>query len=600
MLWLAGAVLRAVAAPSGPTNRPPSDAFALRPLEWIPPFAQPRLIPAHFPREWPAAAVEHLATGERNLWLVARPRFGTNAEPGAGRLWVYSPEFNRLQIVPGAISNNVVNGVFYQDRRVWLALDGGVAAVDAGTWAAEGYDAGRGVLASRLAGLAGAGGSVLAFGRNGTLFTLPAGADRFGRSEGAAPRSAEPWSHFAASGQWLLAGSGTNLATRNLRSAQWVPAGADLDRGSPALSAARLQCVAGDGDGGFWLGTDAGLHWLDCETGQVENRFAPRSLTVPGGLGVTVAPGYQLTAAAYRQARDRVLNGVRDRMRDRARRERSRREGRDLGNWVEPTSRLPGPVTALLRDQTWLWVACADVSVAGRSRVLLYHRPTRRWVGWFPLGLPVRSLAVDSRFLWVGLEDTSGRGLPVLVAVEKLPLIAVPQFRWVRESITPEDLGQRLAALSPKERALHAFFGDDPAKVAELLAPDGLARPDADAESLFLLAFSHDAIGLNQPDKLDQYVDLLQRNHPDSLFTELAVQVRPRRAVPASTEAAVERPVPPEEPDAILERRDLNGDGKLNAVELRLWQGPEADLGAYDLNADGFIDRDELARMKAR
>jgi hypothetical protein len=42
-------------------------------------------------------------------------------------------------------------------------------------------------------------------------------------------------------------------------------------------------------------------------------------------------------------------------------------------------------------------------------------------------------------------------------------LISQPQGRWTRETISPEELGQRLAALGAKERAVYAFFAGDPA-----------------------------------------------------------------------------------------------------------------------------------------
>ncbi|MFM8879221.1 MAG: hypothetical protein ACKOKG_08825, partial [Verrucomicrobiota bacterium] len=44
----------------------------------------------------------------------------------------------------------------------------------------------------------------------------------------------------------------------------------------------------------------------------------------------------------------------------------------------------------------------------------------------------------------------------------------------------------------------------------------------------------------------------------------------------------------------ILQRRDLNRDGRLNLVEWRLWQGPKADLKAWDGNGDGELDPAEF------
>jgi hypothetical protein len=601
-LSVLGLSLPGRAAPAKSTNVPPADAFALRPLEWIRQFPAPRLLPAWFPRDVPVRSVEHLAFAGPRLWLAVRPRAETNLAAGSGRLWAFSPEVNRLEVFPGAITNETVTGLVGQGGQIWLAVDGGVATIDATALTIRGFGQPQGLVATNFVGLELLDGGLATLSRNGGLFTLSATATNFSRATGPVPApnrtAAESWNIFAASKHWVLAGAGTNLVLRNTLGPQWLPGAAELDRGSPRLSPPRVQCAEGDGEGGFWIGTDAGLHWLDSETGQMENRFAPLPLKVPGGMGVKAAPGFQLTAAAYRQAQDRVMNGVRERMRDRARRARAVSEGRSLANWVQPTSRLPGPVTALLRDQTWLWVACADFNGPQRSRILLYHRPSRRWVGWFPLGLPVRSLAADSRNLWVGMEDAAGGGVPVLVAVDKLPLISQPQGRWTRETISPEELGQRLAALGAKERAVYAFFAGDPAKVVELLAPDGTPAPGADAESLFLLAFAHDSLGLNQPDRMDGFLSRLRSAYPDSLFTELTAQVRPRLAAPAPPPA--EEPKEPETAEAVMERRDLNGDGKLNAVELRLWLGAEAPVAPADSNGDGVWDRTELAAWLAQ
>lgn len=607
LLWVSWALL--VLPGSGwaakLTNQPPADAFVVRPFEWIPPFAHPRPMPAYFPREQPAAAVERMVFGDGRLWLVVRPRFDTNTPAGTGRLWVFTPDLNRLEIVKGSLTNNVITDLLSHERQLWLSAVGGIGAIETGTFAVTGYDESRGLLASEFVGLGLAEGALAVLAETGALFTKPFESANFSRLAGPAPRFAGrvPGVRgvFAASKQWVLAGEGTNVVSRNLRAPNWLSLGGELDRGTPRLVPTQISCAVGDGEGAFWIGSDAGLHLLDSETGQASSQFAPVPLRVAGGLGVTAAPGFQLTATAYRQADERVMSGIRERMRDRARRARAQQEGRAVGNWMKPTSRLPGAVTALLHDGKWLWVACSDPAGPGRSRVLLFHPASRRWVGWFPLGQPVRSLAANGRFLWVGMEDVAGTGAPVLAAVDKLPFVSVPQGRWVPESVTEDDLGPRLAALPIKERAVHAFFGDEPARVAELLAPDGQPAPNADAESLFLLAFAHDSVGLNQPDRMERFLVRLQQAYPRSLFTELALKVRPRAPVPAPEPVTAElEAAEPETPEAVMERRDLNGDGKLNAVELRLWLGTELKLADFDRDGDAKLDLGEVAALLQR
>jgi hypothetical protein len=61
----------------------------------------------------------------------------------------------------------------------------------------------------------------------------------------------------------------------------------------------------------------------------------------------------------------------------------------------------------------------------------------------------------------------------------------------------------------------------------------------------------------------------------------------------------MEDPVPdpnatPSDAAEVLARRDLDGDGRLNPVEFRLWKGDNADFKGADVNHDGFLDTGEL------
>jgi hypothetical protein len=60
---------------------------------------------------------------------------------------------------------------------------------------------------------------------------------------------------------------------------------------------------------------------------------------------------------------------------------------------------------------------------------------------------------------------------------------------------------------------------------------------------------------------------------------------QPTPASTASKDSAASR---------VLQRRDLNRDGRLNLVEWRLWQGPKAELKAWDRNGDGELDPEEF------
>lgn len=600
----------AVRAPANPPEIP-GDTFALRRFELIPPFPSlPRFIPAVFPRELRVESVERLGFGAGRLWLVARPAGAGNQFPGEGRLWTFQLAENRLEPVRGLLQTNRVRALLPGGQRVWLTLDNGLASLAVDPFVVDAYGAAQGITTPHLAGIVQLESGLQVLGRNGVLFTESLGGGTFVQAPGnPAPvleGETEPWNDLRGSKDWLLALGSQRLVARHIRGTQWVPSGADLGRHSPRMEPPTFRAAAGDGDGGFWVGSDAGLHLVNPETGSVESRFAVPGVTVPGGLGMQIAPGFKVTPAGIAAARARVANGIRDRMRQRARAARLSSELHAPINTVLPTSRLPGGVTALHAERTMLWVATSDGANTNRGRVLLFHMPSRRWLGWFPVGSPVRSLLANDRLLWIGLDITRAPGATPLVAIDKFPLMALQQFRWTPDALSPEDLGSRLASLPPRERALYAFFGGEPAKVVELLAPEGTTPPEADAETLFLLAFAHDAVGLDQPAKLDGHLAALRQRHPDSVFTEIARMVRPAPTAAASqpgspATVASAAPTPAPAPGAgaaeMLVRRDLDGDGRLNATEFKLWRGPDADLKPWDKNGDGFLDLLEVQAL---
>jgi len=344
-----------------------------------------------------------------------------------------------------------------------------------------------------------------------------------------------------------------------------------------------------------------------------------------------------------------VSEGIRQRMRTRARLARASAGAAEPVDAVTPASRIPGGVRALAMDRGFLWVATADPVFPLRSRILLFHPGSQKWVGWLPFAFPVTALAVDDRFLWIGADTQYTRATP-LHAVEKSPLLSIPASRWTPDRIERDDLDAKVAALPPSEQVVFAFFSGDTDRVLHLTA-DG----NPNDEQLFLRAMAHDPLGLGAPQAMAQHLRRLVLQHPDSLFAGLAAPLLERMAPEASAEAPTVRPAaadrgapagspeasapgpiapsaptapaatlptgpsperttPPQaataaapmrgtnpatnppatNPAATLQRRDLNRDGRLNLVEWRLWLGPKAELGAWDRNGDGEIDRTEF------
>lgn len=564
------------------TNDVP-DVFPLRPLDLLPPPSPIGLRPLTFPVSWPVAVVEGLAHDGTRLWISARPWSLTNSTP---QLWSFQPLNNRLEPVRGKVDQHPVRSLALATDGLWLGFDAGVAVLNTRTFTVDAHGAPQGITSGNIAGLAAAQRGWFALSEAGALFRLKPDGRSWSRLPGLPspnPRVTERFLGLQGSGDWLATWTENTLAVRHHSAPEWSAIPESQWKGLPALDPPRWRCVAPDGDGGFWLGSNLGLHFLVAETGSMEHRTAPVRPTVPGGIGFVVQPGFQPAKAAFDAARTRQAEGIRERMRERSRLARLASDLRTRLDPFTPATRLPAPVRALARDGALTWVATEDPTGPLHSRILLWHGPSRRWIAHFTVALPVRCMTADAQFLWIGndLSRIPG-GAPILV-VDKRPLLALPAPRWLPDEIRPDELGTRLANLPLNERAVLAFFAGDAQRVVELLDP---APPSA--EGLFLLAFAHDTIGLNQPDRRDALIDRLVAEFPTSPHAEAVRSLRPPSNSPRATNAP-----PAESPLArLFKRRDLDGNGRIDAAEFKEWRGPDAPF--KDPNNDGGLDMDEF------
>jgi hypothetical protein len=191
-------------------------------------------------------------------------------------------------------------------------------------------------------------------------------------------------------------------------------------------------------------------------------------------------------------------------------------------------------------DHGFLWVATADPVFPMRSRILLFHPASQKWVGWFALGFPITTLAVDDRYLWVGADTQFARATP-LYAVEKSVLLSIPSTRWSPDTLDAEDVRMKVATLPLSERTVFAFFSGDYANVLRWTEGDSLTD-----EQWFLRALSFDPIGLNQSDQLALNLRRLIIRHPDSIFTGLATALleRTRSTAPSAGTPTTPTPTP--------------------------------------------------------
>ena len=250
-------------------------------------------------------------------------------------------------------------------------------------------------------------------------------------------------------------------------------------------------------------------------------------------------------------------------------------------------------MTAILKDKALLWIAAQDGPSSLRSRVLIYHPDSRRWVGSFQVELPVRCLTVQGERIYAGFDATwTPNGTP-LGAFDRSTVIRIPAVRWSSERPSPADVSRWLSGLSLRERAVHAFFSGQPGQVPAILKAQTNAPG---AEESFLLAFAHDAVGLDNPELYQRHLRRLHELHPDSVFTEATRGM----LAPAPTENRTAPPGPRPSPALVLQRRDLNNDGKISRIEFRLWLGERLRFSDFDRNGDGFIDASELPTLLDR
>ena len=541
ILILASGATALRAAPANPTQVP-RDVFALRPLEWIPSVPQVRVIPVAFPDTKPMGYIHALATAGERLWISAHPFSDTNLPPTAGRLWTFLPGDNRIDPATGVLQVHAVSGLQTRGKQLWLMIDGGLARMDAGTFAVDPFGSAQGITSPQPPAVAETRRGFFALSDSGSLFRLSPDERTFFRLDASPPtpdtRDTSAWRFLAGSGEWLLAATDRRVAVRHADGPRWTTLPTALKPRSPELDPIRILSVCPDAEGGFWIGSDAGLGFLHAETGTSQFRERAGTVSVPGGLGIPIAAGMQPTAAAIEAARDRVTDGIRDRMKLRARLARNAREsGRPIDS-VTPLSRIPSGVRALAMDHGFLWVATADPVFPMRSRILLFHPGSQKWVGWFALGFPVTTLAVDDRYLWIGADTQFARATP-LYAVEKSAMLSIPSTRWSPDTLDAEDIRMKVAALPIPERTVFAFFSGDYANVLRWTEGDSLTD-----EQWFLRALSFDPIGLNQSDQLALNLRRLIIRHPESIFTGLATALLERTGSTAPSAGTPTIPTP--------------------------------------------------------
>lgn len=287
----------------------------------------------------------------------------------------------------------------------------------------------------------------------------------------------------------LLQSFGHSLVVNNrildVRSGKWLPIrqvvpGADAKPTFMQQPPPKFDVLAATADSNaLWLGTTLGLVSYNPDTGAHHVW-----LDLPGGYLVNSSGVATTVVLRYRRSKNGTY--VAD-------------TNMTATATAAPTSRIPGAVTALASDGDFLWVAATtrfDPSLDGnetegrwiddhyvltltpgintgkagkngewrnmyvqneRDYVMLFYKPTGKWVGYFPVTSRVTSLAVSREKLWIGLEDKGyvqygdhpWQDWEVftpspLIEVQKSRLLSIPPDQWVSDKLSANEMRSRI------------------------------------------------------------------------------------------------------------------------------------------------------------
>jgi hypothetical protein len=280
----------------------------------------------------------------------------------------------------------------------------------------------------------------------------------------------------------------------------------------------RMALVAEDT--GFWFGTYFGLHFYSTVNQTFQSWRCPvtvQSVVTPFLMGFPVMGGDSIPEGSLNQLDEQLQGRLLSFQSEHARthaaqlNQKSRRDPLGLDN------RIPGEITALARDGEFIWIGADSYS---GDYLLLLHEPSRSLVAYsiLPVRSTITSLAASDRYLWVG----TAYGDRQLMRLSKDVFLSVPRSSWTQLAISPEEREQIVRSMNVRDQAVYAFYAGDDARVVKLL---GNVEPEkASLEEMFLLAFSYDASGLNQPTQARAWYERIISRYPDSPWSRTAAR----------------------------------------------------------------------------
>jgi hypothetical protein len=177
--------------------------------------------------------------------------------------------------------------------------------------------------------------------------------------------------------------------------------------------------------------------------------------------------------------------------------------------------RIPGEITAIAPDGDFLWLGVANFF---GNYLLLMHKPTLSLVAYFrmPVRDKISAFAVSQNSLWVG----TFYGDHQLFRVSKDAFRAIPQDRWTSLAVSQADRARLINGMSPRDRAMYAFYAGDDERVVALLG--NIAPGKASLEEMLLLALACGPSGLNRTEEARAWAERIASRYPDSPWSKIA------------------------------------------------------------------------------
>jgi Ca2+-binding EF-hand superfamily protein len=572
--------------------------FRLFPPSSLPMEVKPEVGEIKFPTQFQVQSVLQIGSLNDKLLILAvdersAPSSEITAEVSAelldqrGRLWVLepgasSPVLFRVDLFPQSVSSFLV-----ADDRLWFAGKT-TGYLDLKTEKIRKFGLADGFTLQTSSALASVGGKVFATASFFKVCSMDPASEKWidvawprGRVSG----SSDFPVRMAGYNDWIGFATGSAVVCDAAQNS-WT--------NLPGLGG--FMNVTTD-ENGFWFGAHAGL--ISYEPDKKSLKIWGRPGTIQGmtPLGANYNANFQILQSEVNQISNKVQGFMRKMQKDRAETHDAKLKGVEIDP-LGLKSRIPGGVTAMANDGDFLWLGAGDC-------LLLLHKPSGSLVAHFnvPGGPRISSIAVSRTFLWVG--TTYGDSGQRLLQISKDPFLSVPRNEWLSLTISPEEWLNLIRGMNTRDQAVYAFFSADDNRVVELLG--GIDPAEATLEERFLLAFSYDTLGLDQPELARFWFERIIARDPGSPWAKVAQD---------ALSASVENHRTKAYAAGLIQKYDRNHDGVLDETEsaimkkdpvyqeeqktfgdVELQVQTKAIFDRYDANKDGKLDSDELATL---